>query len=120
MKTEESRAYVDVLGRRKRFGGGSPDPCPDSSGRDRFKPAPCSGAGGFISSGVAPESLLSIVSSGAAPEPSPSVISRGAAPELLPFIVASGTAGLLPPTLRRSWRGVAPEPRPALVPRLVR
>ena len=70
MKTEESTAYVDVLGRRKRFGDGSLDPCPDSSRQDRFEPAPCSKAGG----------LISITSWGVAPEPLPSIISWGAAP----------------------------------------
>ena len=69
-------------------------------------PTPCSGAGGSISSGAAPESLLSIVSSGAAPEPSPSIVSRGAAPELLPFIVASGMAATGSPSpIHRSSAG---------------
>ena len=75
MKIGESAAYADALGRRKHFGDGALDPCPDSSGQDHFEPAPCSEVGGLISLtswGAAPELLPSIVSWGAAPEPLPS------------------------------------------------
>ena len=41
--------YSDAFGRRVRLGDEPPNPRSNSCGRDRFKPAPCSEAGGLVS-----------------------------------------------------------------------
>ena len=64
-------AYPDAFGRWGRFGDEPPDPCPDLSGRDRFKAASRSQAGEFtslITEGAAAEPTLPVNTSGGAPK----------------------------------------------------
>ena len=110
--------YSVAFGRRVHFGDEPLDPCSNSCGRDCFKPAPCSEAGGLVSLvsegattgplpsvgpwGMAPEPLPSDDSWGAAPVPPPSINSRGAVSEPPPSTYTSGTASDPSPPIHRS------------------
>ena len=61
--------YSGAFGRWECFGDEPPDSCSNSSGRDRFEPAPCSRA----------EGLASLTSEGAAVKPPLSVDTLGVA-----------------------------------------
>ena len=71
-------AYPDAFGRWERFGDKPLDPCPNSSGQDRFKPTPCSWAGvliSLVSKGAATEPPLSVNTSGWMADPLTTVLS---------------------------------------------
>ena len=71
-------AYPDAFGRWERFGDERPDPCPNSSGQDRFELAPCSRVGeliSLVSEGAAVEPPLSINTSGWVADPLTTVLS---------------------------------------------
>ena len=102
--------YSDAFGRREHFGDEPPDPYPDSSGRDRFEPAPCSWAGGLvslISQGVATEPPLSVDASGVVVDPPAPVSSWGTAAEPPPSISTSGATADPPPPIHQSTSGTS-------------